>query len=423
VALNAKEGLGATHHRYERRMMNNEHIELLQLAALYHATNGSAETVFAICDVADFDYGPQQDLAAIIVSLMADGEVNAMSVFHRCTQSGKGLRDFYINRVKEEFYGTPTYCANAVRDASNMRRLAVTVTRAHQAIEQGKRSVEEITADLTSALDENEAYESSGLSIVDFTDMWNTPEDIRQWVVPNMLRQNERMIITGPEGGGKSVLVAQMALGAAMGVNTMSPGLETHEPLRVLMLDVENDRLQIKSNMKKIVPLLDEMSGGVKPLIEWVDVRDIDLSNSVERQRVIRLAKERQPQLMYLGSLYKLAPEGDRVDTAFGHVSRTVDRIRAETSTSILIEAHTGHGMQNDRNGAMRPYGSSMWLRYPEFGIGMIPRRDHKGVIEIKHWRGARSDDRVWPSGLRRSGTLPWQAISDEEWETRYQND
>jgi len=343
-------------------------------------------------------------------------------VFHRCTQGGKGLLDFYIQHVRDEFYGSPGYCANAVRDAANMRRLAATVTRAQAAIEQGKRSVEEITADLASALDENEAYSSSGLSIVDFTDMWDTPEDIRQWVVPNMLRQNERMIITGPEGGGKSVLVAQMTLGAAMGVNTMSPGLETHEPLRVLMLDVENDRLQIKANMKKIVPILNEMSGGVKPLIEWVDVRDIDLSESVERQRVIRLAKERQPQLMYLGSLYKLAPEGDRVDTAFGHVSRTVDRIRSETSTSILIEAHTGHGMQNDRNGAMRPYGSSMWLRWPEFGMAMIPRRDHRGVTEIKHWRGARSDDRIWPAGLRRGSTLPWMAIASDEWDAVYDN-
>jgi replicative DNA helicase len=400
--------------------VSSDPIELLQLAALHHAANGAADTVFTICDVTDFEPGPQQDLAAIVVSLMHDGEVNAMSVFHRCTQGGKGLLDFYVQRVRDEFYGSPGYCANAVRDHANMRRLAASVTRAQAAIEQGKRSVEEITADLAAALDEQEAYSSSGLGIIDFTDMWDTPEDVRKWVVPHMLRQNERLILTGPEGGGKSVLVAQMALGAAMGVNTMSPGLETHDPLRVLMLDVENDRLQIKSNMRKIVPILNEMSGGVTPLIEWVDVRDIDLSEPVERQRVIRLAKERQPQLMYLGSLYKLAPEGDRVDTAFGHVSRTVDRIRAETNTSILIEAHTGHGMQNDRNGAMRPYGSSMWLRWPEFGMAMIPRRDHKGVAEVKHWRGARSDDRIWPAGLRRSGTLPWAAIPAEEWEAVY---
>jgi len=402
--------------------MSDDPIELLQLAALHHASTSAAtaEVVFGICDVADFMPGHQQDIASIITGLLNDGEVTPMAVFHTLSHGGtRALLDFYVQRVRDEFYGSPTYCAHAVRDHAVRQRLAAHVTRAAQAL-TGPTPTDDVAAMLAEGLESIETESSSGLGVIDFTDMLDTPDDIRPWVVPNMLRTNERMIVTGPEGGGKSVLIAQMSLGAAMGVNTMSPGLEMHDPLRVLMLDVENDRLQIKGNMRKVYPLLSEMTGGVKPLIEWVDVRDIDLSNNVERQKVIRLAKERRPQLMYMGSLYKLAPEGDRVDTAFGHVSRTVDRIRAETGTSILIEAHTGHGMQNDRNGAMRPYGSSMWLRWPEFGMAMIPRRDHKGVVEIKHWRGARSDDRVWPAGLRRSAVMPWSAIPEDEWEARF---
>jgi replicative DNA helicase len=122
---------------------------------------------------------------------------------------------------------------------------------------------------------------------------------------------------------------------------------------------------------------------------------------------------------MYMGSLYKLAPEGEKTDAQFMHVSRTVDSIRAETGTSILIEAHTGHGMQNDRNGNMRPYGSSMWLRWPEFGMAMVHHRDKP--VQIKHWRGARSDERDWPGGLRRGEVLPWVPISLDEWNARYE--
>jgi replicative DNA helicase len=406
-----------SHRDTERR--NVDVLEQLQVAALYHASRGDAEVVFSICSVEDFNPGPQMEIASIIISLLADGEVNPMSVHTRASQRSAGLGKFFVERIASEHYGTPTFCANAVRDAANRRRVTASVTRAYQALTASERPVEEVVAALGDELDVEQAKLSAGLDTLTFDDLISTPDDYRPWVMPGMLRTNERLIITGPEGGGKSVLVAQLCLGAAVGLNTMSLGIDRHDPLRVLMLDVENDRLQVRNNMRKVWPYLDELSGGVKPVIEWVDVRDIDLSDAVERQKVIRLAKERMPQVMYLGSLYKLAPEGDKVDSAFNHISRTVDRIRAETGSSILLEAHTGHGMQNDRNGTMRPYGSSMWMRWPEFGVAMLPQ--HGKPVKIGHWRGARSDDREWPGGLRRGAILPWEPISEGEWSALYE--
>jgi replicative DNA helicase len=399
--------------------MADEVLEQLQISALAHAAHGAAEIVFSMCDVADFEPGVQQDVASIITGIARDHTPDPMMVFEAAGRSGKRTLDFYTQYVALGQYGTASFCAQKVREAANRRRITASVTRAYQALTGASTDVESVVAALSVDLDVAEASLSSGLSTVTFDEVMNTPDESRPWVVPDMLRTNERLMLTGPEGGGKSVLIAQLCLGASMGLNTMSLGIDTHEPVRVLMLDVENDRLQIKANMRKVYPYLRELSGGVKPDIEWIDVRDIDLSDPVERQKVIRLAKERQPQLLYMGSLYKLAPEGDKVDQQFGHVSRTVDRIRAETGSSILIEAHTGHGMQNDRNGTMRPYGSSMWLRWPEFGIAMIPQRGKP--VQIKHWRGARSDDRTWPGGLRRGGdVLPWMPISEDEYEALY---
>lgn len=395
----------------------SEVLEQLQVAALAHAAHGDAEIVFSICDVDDFEPGPQQDIAALIVGIMRDSVPDPMMVFEAAGRAGKNTIDFYTQYVALGRYGTPGFCAQKVREAGNRRRLAASVTRAQQAL-NGTVPVEEIAARLARDLEVTEAHISSGLGIVGFDEVMATPDESRPWVIPDMLRTNERLIITGPEGGGKSVLVAQLCLGASMGMNTLSLGVDVHDPMRVLMLDVENDRLQVKSNMRKVWPYLNELSGGVKPQIEWIDVRDIDLSDPVERQRVIRLAKERMPQLLYMGSLYKLAPEGEKVDAAFSVISRTVDRIRAETGASVLLEAHTGHGMSNDRNGNMRPYGSSMWLRWPEFGMAMVPQRGKP--LQIKHWRGARSDDRAWPAGLRRGDILPWVPISHDEYDALY---
>jgi hypothetical protein len=49
----------------------------------------------------------------------------------------------------------------------------------------------------------------------------------------------------------------------------------------------------------------------------------------------------------------------------------------------------------------MRPYGASLWSRWPEFGIYLSP----KGTLT--HWRGQR-DERAWPEALERSDPWPW---------------
>lgn len=401
--------------------MEGPGVELLQLATLYHASQSTdnARKAFSIVDVADFD-GMQQDVASLIVGLMHDDEVTPMAVMGRCIRVGKGLADFYATRVREEFYGTLTYCANEVRDHANRRRVLETVTRARQQLMESSIEVDRIVETVRDDLQVHEARSTSGLTTVTFDEVMATAEDTRPWLMPDMMRTNERLVITGPEGGGKSVLVAQMCLGAAMGVSTMDPLMPLHEPRRVLMLDVENDRLGIKSNLRKVYPYLREMTGGeVRPDIEWVDIAYIDLSDPVSRQRVIRLAKERQPDLMYMGSLYKLAPEVPQaVDSQFYAISRTVDQVRAETGASVIIEAHTGHGVGNDRNGNMRPSGSSMWMRWPEFGIAMLPQRGRP--TKIGYWRGNRIRERTWPGGLQHGEVLPWIPISQDEYEARW---
>jgi RecA-family ATPase len=294
-------------------------------------------------------------------------------------------------------------------------KLGTAILRAQANLHDTTRESEEIASQLMQDVATVNASISSGMPIVEFDEMYATPEDSRKWVVPGCLRQNERMILTGREGGGKSTLVAQLCLSAAMGINSMALGYPSHEPLKVLMLDVENDRLQIKANMRKIYPALHEMTGN-KPNMMWADVRNIDLSNSVEQAAFVRLCKTEQPDLIYAGSLYKLAPETDRVDGQFSAISRTVDLIRAETAASFILEAHAPHGMANDRAG-MRPYGSSSWLRWPEFGFGMAQVGQDKSLVKMTTWRGARSDDRFWPAGLKRNGVLPWSPIMQDEWE------
>tara|TARA_R110000823_G_scaffold154116_2_gene285002 strand:- start:2381 stop:3595 length:1215 start_codon:yes stop_codon:yes gene_type:complete len=391
-----------------------------QLSALYHASQslGEAEQVFAVASVDEFEYGSQQKIAQIIIRLMRNGEVSPALVGSEAGKESIDLYKYFGVSISSEHWGTPTFCANRVHEEGIRAKLGTSILRAQANLHDTSRTSEEIAATLMQDVETLNASISSGMPTIRFDDMYSTPEDSRKWVVPGCLRQNERMILTGREGGGKSTLVAQLCLSAAMGINSLALGYPSHEPLKVLMLDVENDRLQIKQNMRKIYPTLFEMTGQV-PNMMWADVRNIDLSNSVEQASFIRLCKTEQPDLVYAGSLYKLAPETAQVDGQFSAISRTVDLIRAETAASFILEAHAPHGMANDRAG-MRPYGSSSWLRWPEFGFGMAQIPQDKSVVKMTTWRGARSDDRFWPAGLKRNGVLPWSPIMSDEWEVLY---
>ena len=397
----------------------DEIVEQVQLAALYHASQNmlDATEVFERCSIDDFEPNQQQKVATELFALYARNQIEPMIVQEKVRAQSADLFKWYMTYVSPAFYGLPSYCGGRVREFANRRRLAATLTRAQSMLERNNE-INDVTAVLHQDLASQEVSDTLAMPTLDLETMLATQDDERPWIVPSMLRTNERLIVTGPEGGGKSVLVAQMCLGAAMGVNTMSATLGRHEPMRVLMLDVENDKLQIRDNARKIYPTLAEMQPKVRPDIEWFDQTAIDLSDPISSQLLVRTVKEKQPDLLYMGSLYRLAPEGDKVDAAFTHVSRVVDRLRQEVGCSVMLEAHAGHGMMNDRNG-MRPYGSSMWMRWPELGFGMVKHRE-SGAIQLKPWRGMRSDDRLWPAGMRRGPLLPWQMIDIAEWEERY---
>jgi replicative DNA helicase len=80
------------------------------------------------------------------------------------------------------------------------------------------------------------------------------------------------------------------------------------------------------------------------------------------------------------------------------------------------MEAHAPHaGPMGPRS--LRPAGSSLWLRWPEFGYG-LRRVEHEQSAQegracrLVPWRGAR-DARDWPLFLRAgdpaTGEWPWK--------------
>ena len=138
-----------------------------------------------------------------------------------------------------------------------------------------------------------------------------------------------------------------------------------------------------------------------------------DLTKPEDEARFVRIVSEVQPAILMTGSLYRLHAADPSDETAARAVTRVIDRCREAANCAIVLEAHTGLAVGAEGTRHVRPIGSSLWLRWPEFGYGLRPTKDYtmdNRLCDFVPFRGDR-DRRAWPKRLKAEesgGPLPW---------------
>lgn len=223
-----------------------------------------------------------------------------------------------------------------------------------------------------------------------------------EWVIPDVLERSDRVILTGPEGGGKSTLQRQMAVQCAAGIHPFT--LDPMEPLSVMLLDLENSKRQVRRAMR---PLRIAAGDALEPGRARIRVvsAGIDLLSELYVDFLDRRIQANKPDVVFMGPLYKLAGGDPTEERVAATVAKTLDGMRTKYGFALVMEAHSPHPVGNAKR-VERPYGASLWLRWPEFGLFL----DKDG--SLRHWRGAR-DEREWPTLLKRGGEWPWTPVND----------
>ncbi|WP_051325999.1 ATP-binding protein [Glycomyces tenuis] len=264
-------------------------------------------------------------------------------------------------------------------------------------------------------------------------DLWEfiaAGDDAYDWLVPDVLERGDRLMITGAEGLGKSVWCRQLCVQLAAGIHPFQPG--TVDPVKVLVVDCENSMRQNRRHYGTLAGLSVSKGrrvpdGGLR-LIHRPE--GIDLTKGDDAEWLLERVRAHRPDVLYIGPFYRLHASDINDESAARKTVSVLDAARvAGDGCVLLMEAHAGHGQHGSQR-ALRPVGSSLLLRWPEFGFGLrrakecLPNEQRPRLVDLEAWRGAR-DERDWPSSFRhgKTGEWPWmpEAAVKPEWSSASQ--
>lgn len=238
-------------------------------------------------------------------------------------------------------------------------------------------------------------------------------------IIPGHFAQANIALVVGPEGFGKSLFLRQVAVQCAAGINPFTSA--DMEPLKVVYIDGENPESQQKLDWVKLDYLARRHRDGtlltdeaLTIIAAWEDSPSLIHPNG-ESWFLERITAY-QPDLCIIGPVSDLVDGKLADDDVVRKFKRTLYRARAICGTGFMIEHHSPHRMAGDKVREMRPYGSSVFRRFPDFGYGLQPT-DTVGEFALVPFRGARVRDRAWPERLR------WGTPNSMEWPWEFEPD
>lgn len=373
-------------------------------------------------------YRPQHQIIWLaMVSLYAQGyecdPVSLWGVIEEREQQNEatGIRGrLYLHDLYDDAMsvlpGTASQLANRVRELSGRRRIIDHGTRMIQAAYMMGADLPDVVAlaqaEVSAAMMSAADARSIRADLSDVGTFLRRVSERQDIVIPGLLERQDRVIIVGFEGDGKSTLSYQLAVCAACGIHPFT--FEPIPPIRVTIMDWENPPHLIRRKVGLLQPAA-ELIGTWRPdnLHVLAHPAGIDLTRQSDQFRVMEIVRQTKPDLVIAGPILKMLTDDGKQGSEALHsqFTRFWDRVREAYGPAVWFEHHAPKGERGARE--LTPFGSGVYMRWPEFGIGL--KRGRKGELLLSRFRGDREEGRCWPEKItRNTGShprFPWQAI------------
>lgn len=297
--------------------------------------------------------------------------------------------------------------AKTVRDDSLRRRLAETGHNLIRGAADTAKPGETVAHAIQSLRDVQSGTVRNDFTAKPLADVLDGDDDY-DWLIPGLLERRDRLILTGTEGAGKSTFVRQLAILSAAGVHPILFG--PMNPMKCLVVDAENTEQQWRRATRSVADKAARV-GSVDPRmsVRLACSPRIDLTKDADLGQVHRLMDEHNPDVLFIGPLYRLTPRAINSDDDAAPLLAALDTLR-DRGVALVMEAHAGHAVGAGGDREMRPRGSAALMGWPEFGLGIRQAKTNDGTFDLVRWRGDR-DARDWPRFMRRGGLWPWTPV------------
>jgi hypothetical protein len=390
------------------------------------ARTDSIDTAGEIVTVQDFEDPEMAALFAACIELRAQGAADRNIDHLTVARQARTLRKLSVYDLQEIAESTPVvgnvgYYAKMVKEAATVRAFrdaGVTISAAVEAGHDAETIAQKALNAMQAAQDRAPRL---GLVATPYEQLMAQQDAAYDWVVPGFLEHQDRFVLTGVEGLGKSTFLRQAAIMTAAGLSFVTG--KPIPPKRALVIDVENSERQWRRTTRAMWQQVHEQHRDFGDRLHVACHGRLNLTRGDHLAAVHRLIDLHQPDLVVIGPLYKLTPKAINSDDDAAPIITALDSIR-ERGPALMLETHMGHtkGATGDRD--VRPRGSAALLGWPEFGAGLAPAKQDDmpipGLVDLIHWRGMR-DARPWPKQLVSGREWPWMPydLVDEDWESK----
>jgi 5S rRNA maturation endonuclease (ribonuclease M5) len=235
--------------------------------------------------------------------------------------------------------------------------------------------------------------------------------DSYDWVIPGLLERGERVIVVAAEGVGKTMLARQVSICVGAGVHPFT--FQPIKPMTTLSIDLENPERIIRRTSRSIygaAAAVGKLPHHQSHLL--IKPQGFDLLRADDRAVFEEHMDKIKPDILIMGPLYKafIDPGGRTSEAVAIEIARYLDVIRDVYKCALWLEHHAPLGTSMTSR-ELRPFGSAVWSRWPEFGIALQP--DPTGLpyhYDVRHFRGAR-DERQWPTIIKRGKRFPFEVV------------